>query len=169
MQGRWSRNALGTLYSLATSKVAAATSEDMIAVTNEVTSLLVHHREVLGDNHLETLRAQTLVLALKLLPLENLTEGALQKVARSDADLDSIVELSRRVMGPEHPRTLDCLAVLGMRYYLIGQLEESETTFKYIYEARREQSVSNDPITLAAMLNLSFVYNRQNRQEKRKE
>lgn len=169
LQGLWSRDALGTLYNLATSKLAAATSKNKIAVTNEVTSLLMHHREVLGENHVETLRAQTLVLAMKLLTLEDLTEEALQKVAKSDADLDSIIELSRRVMGPAHPRTLDCLFVLGVRYYLLGQLEESETTFEYIYEAKKEHTVSNHPDTLVAMWYLSLVYNRRNRQEKRKE
>lgn len=82
-------------------------------------------RRVFGDGHPDTLRSN-LVIALRARGQWEEAEGMNREV----------LEIRRRVLGEEHPDTLDCRNELANALQQQGNLQESEEMHREVLELR---------------------------------
>lgn len=68
------------------------------------------------------------------------------------------LELRRKVLGEQHPHTLDSIASLAAAYHYQGQHEKAKACYKEAIELRRQTLGERHPDTLRAMSLLGNVY-----------
>jgi serine/threonine protein kinase len=73
------------------------------------------------------------------------------------------LEIRKRVLGPEHPSTLDSMASLGTVYDNQSRYAESERLRSRVLEIQRRVLGPEHPDTLASMTNLASTFNREGR------
>jgi len=78
--------------------------------------------------------------------------------AEARTQLERALELHRRVLGPENPRTLKTINRLGRIAWLEGKYAESEKLFGRAVEIQRKVLGSEHPDTLDSTHNLGTVY-----------
>jgi eukaryotic-like serine/threonine-protein kinase len=103
---------------------------------------------VLGPEHLETLRALTL-LGRACTFQGKLTEG--ETIHRAG------LAVRRRLFGPTHDGTLDEIAALAIACRRLNKLAEAETLNRELFTTYRQTLGPDHPETLNAMSNLSVV------------
>ena len=112
------------------------------------------HRELLGDEHLDTLTSIH-------------TMGALLRrqgrLVEAEAYLREAVEGLRRVLGDEHPRTLSSVSSLGVLLVHRGMVAEAERYLRQVMESRRRVLGDDDPDTLLAIHNMGTLLSSQGR------
>jgi eukaryotic-like serine/threonine-protein kinase len=149
---------------LARSQFGAGSSQALIAATNVAELLLKQGKSaeaekqlrpdaealtrVLGPEHLETLRAFTL-LGRACTFQGKLTEG--EAIHRAG------LAVRRRVFGPTHAGTLDEIGALAITCRRLNKLEEAETLNRELFTTYRQTLGPDHPETLNAMSNLSVV------------
>jgi serine/threonine protein kinase/tetratricopeptide (TPR) repeat protein len=74
------------------------------------------------------------------------------------AQFNRALELHRRVLGAEDPKTLKTMGGLGRAVYLEGKYAEAETLFSQALKVRRRVLGPEHPATLGSMGNLANVY-----------
>jgi hypothetical protein len=72
--------------------------------------------------------------------------------------LERALDLQRRVMGKENPKTLRTMSHLGRSAYLQGKYAEAEALFSEVLEMQRGVLGREHPDTLYSMDNLANVY-----------
>jgi len=77
--------------------------------------------------------------------------------------LEQSVATRRRLLGEEHPETLDAMAALAFIYRTQGRLEEAERLDRRVLEARRRVLGEDHPDTLETMTELAAVYTYEKR------
>jgi tetratricopeptide (TPR) repeat protein len=83
------------------------------------------------------------------------------KYARAEALYGQILEIKRRVLGPEHPSTLGVLSVLGYMYQRQGKYELAETQAAQVLAGRRHALGFEHPDTMASAASLALAYQSQ--------
>ena len=83
------------------------------------------------------------------------------KYARAEAVFSQTLEIERRVLGPEHPDTLDTLSDFASMYQLQGKYVEAETHVAQALAGRRQALGSEDPETIASAADLALAYQSQ--------
>jgi hypothetical protein len=74
-----------------------------------------------------------------------------------------VIEARKRVMGPEHPHTLNSMSNLAAAYGNQGRLMEAEKLEVQVIDARKKVLGPEHPSTLTSMWNLSHIWKRQGR------
>ena len=69
-----------------------------------------------------------------------------------------VIETSRRVLGPEHPRTLNSMANLASTHRNQGQWKDAEALDLQVLETHERVLGMEHPWTLIAMSNLATTY-----------
>ncbi|KAF8143453.1 hypothetical protein K438DRAFT_2109361 [Mycena galopus ATCC 62051] len=112
-------------------------------------STLGKRREILGDDHLDTLTA-----------MNNLGNTYCTLGQFKDAEKLQLVVLERRrkILSGEHPDTLTVMNNLGNIYHSLGQLEDAEKLQLVVLEKRRQILSDEHLDTLTAMSNLAYTY-----------
>lgn len=72
--------------------------------------------------------------------------------------LTSALEIQRRMLGAQHPLTLDIMSNLARIYYLQGNVPEAEGLLKSVLEGRRLTAGPDHPFTLTTINNLAVLY-----------
>ena len=80
------------------------------------------------------------------------------KYPEAEALFSQTLEIQRRVLGPEHPDTLNSMNNLASVYYSQGKYAQAEALDSQILEIRRRVLGPEHPDTLASMNNLANVY-----------
>ena len=80
-----------------------------------------------------------------------------------------VLEIDKRVLGEEHPDTLNSMANLAVTYRQRGRLEEAEGLEVRVLEIRKRVLGEEHPNTLMSMANLAFVYRQRGRLEEAEE
>jgi serine/threonine protein kinase/tetratricopeptide (TPR) repeat protein len=83
---------------------------------------------------------------------------ALGDLPAAQPHLECAWDLGRRVLGEEHPRTLDYMNDLAALYYRQGQLAKAEPLFVRALELHRRVLGEEHRLTLIVMNNLATVY-----------
>jgi serine/threonine protein kinase/tetratricopeptide (TPR) repeat protein len=78
--------------------------------------------------------------------------------AAAGKQLERALDLRRRVLGPEHPATLDTTSNLAAVFDLEGKYAEAEALDSQILQIRRRVLGPEHPDTLTSMMSLAFVY-----------
>jgi tetratricopeptide (TPR) repeat protein len=74
-----------------------------------------------------------------------------------------VMEIRKRVLGPEHPDTLTSMANLASTYRDKGRWDEAEELFVQVMETNKKKLGSDHPDTLTSMANLALTYWNQSR------
>jgi tetratricopeptide (TPR) repeat protein len=85
------------------------------------------------------------------------------KYVQAEAQHAQTLAISRRVLGPEHPDTLNCLYGLAAVYAMQSKPDEAEPLYLQVLEARRRALGPEHPDTLAVLSGLATFYQRQGR------
>jgi tetratricopeptide (TPR) repeat protein len=80
-----------------------------------------------------------------------------------------LVEISKRVLGAEHPSTLTSMANLASTYRNQGKLKEAEELEVQVVKMRKQLLGTEHPDTLTSVNNLALTYNIQGRWYEAKE
>ena len=76
-----------------------------------------------------------------------------------------MMEMSKRVLGDEHPSTLTSMANLASTYRNQGRWKEAEELFVQVLETKKRVLGKEHPDTLTSMANLAFTLKSQSRDE----
>src|SRR5262249_53529255 len=76
-----------------------------------------------------------------------------------------VVELSRRVLGPEHPKTLSWTSELAEARSALGKLDDAEKLCRQTLETQRRVLPPENPEILMTMMTLANVLAREGRYE----
>ncbi|KAJ7081522.1 hypothetical protein C8R44DRAFT_862719 [Mycena epipterygia] len=115
--------------------------EKLKKVENLQAAVVQKRRDLLGDDHQDTLEAIDLG---KWKEAEQLEVGVLQQ--------------QRNILGDNHPDTLDVMANLALTYRRLGKLKEAEELGVVVLEKWRSLLGDNHPDTLMTMGNLATKY-----------
>jgi tetratricopeptide (TPR) repeat protein len=77
------------------------------------------------------------------------------------AQFERALELHRRALGEQNPKTFKTIRRLGTIAYVQGKYPEAEALFRQSLEGQRRVLGVSDPDTLGSMSNLAIVYRRQ--------
>ena len=80
------------------------------------------------------------------------------KYAQAEALFSQTLEIQRRVLGPEHPDTLDTLSDFASMYQRQGKYALAETYAAQALAGRRHALGSEDPDTMASAADLALAY-----------
>ncbi|GLB08582.1 hypothetical protein AtubIFM57258_004479 [Aspergillus tubingensis] len=80
-----------------------------------------------------------------------------------------VMELSKRVLGPEHPDTLSSMSNLALTYSYQGQWKEAEELQVQVLELRKRVLGPEHPDTFTSMSNLASTYSDQGQWKEAKE
>ncbi|KAI5778075.1 hypothetical protein EDC01DRAFT_675361 [Geopyxis carbonaria] len=80
-----------------------------------------------------------------------------------------LLETRKRVLGPEHPDTLEIMKHLASAYRGQGRVEEAEELGLTVLEKRKRVLGPEHPDTLSSMSNLAYTYRKQERWEEAEE
>jgi eukaryotic-like serine/threonine-protein kinase len=83
------------------------------------------------------------------------------KYAQAEAMFTKALEISRRVLGPEHPFTLGFLADFASMYQREGRYALAEAQAAQVVAGRRHTLGSEHPNTMAAAADLALAYQSQ--------
>ena len=86
-------------------------------------------------------------------------------VCRSRAPLQPLLEVSRRVLGEEHPNTLGTMNNLAQIYGFQGKYGEAETLYIKVQEVARRTLGEEHQNTLITMSNLATIYQNEGKYE----
>jgi len=85
------------------------------------------------------------------------------KYAQAEALQGQALEISRRVLGPEHPDTLNGMYWMATVTTLQGRPGEAEALYRQVLEARRRTLGPEHPDTLTVLAGLASLYQAQGR------
>ncbi|KAJ7120145.1 P-loop containing nucleoside triphosphate hydrolase protein [Mycena epipterygia] len=122
--------------------------------------VLERRRNLLGDNHPETLDA-----------MENLsaTYQSQEKLKEAEELKVVVLEKRRNLLGNNHPETLRAMGNLAGTYKDLGKLKEAQELEVLVLEKRKNILGENHPDTLIAMGNLAFTYTKLERWQEAQE
>jgi tetratricopeptide (TPR) repeat protein len=69
-----------------------------------------------------------------------------------------VVETRKRILGPDHPDTLNSMANLSSIYQDQRRLKEAEEVMVQVMETRKQLLGPEHPVTLNSMSNLASIY-----------
>lgn len=78
------------------------------------------------------------------------------------------IEISKRVLGAEHPSTLDSIGNLASIYRNQGRWKEAKDLLVQVMETRKRVLGAKHPSTLTSMGNLASTYRNQGRSKEAK-
>ncbi|KAJ7607626.1 hypothetical protein DFH06DRAFT_1066608 [Mycena polygramma] len=111
--------------------------------------VLQQYRELLGDDHSQTLKAMSSLA---------LTCSALGHYKEEEELQVFVFETQRRLLGDEHPETLFAMQGLAVAYGNLGQFKQAENLHVVVLEKWREFLGDSHQLTLEAMYNLASTY-----------
>jgi tetratricopeptide (TPR) repeat protein len=85
------------------------------------------------------------------------------KYAEAEALHGQALEISRRVLGPEHPDTLNGMYWMATATALEGRPVEAEALYRQVLEVRRRTLGSEHPDTLTVLTGLASMYQARGR------
>ncbi|KAF8586125.1 TPR-like protein, partial [Ramaria rubella] len=74
-----------------------------------------------------------------------------------------VIDLQKRLLGPEHPDTLSSIAILSLTYQKQGRWKEAEELGVQVVDLRKRLLGPEHPDTLQGMANLAATYHKQGR------
>ncbi|KAJ7093599.1 P-loop containing nucleoside triphosphate hydrolase protein, partial [Mycena epipterygia] len=122
--------------------------------------VLKQRRNILGDNHLDTLAVMGNLAA---------TYGGLGKLKESEELGVSLLEKRKNILGDNHLDTLKAMGNLAVTYMNLGKLKEAEELEIVVLEKKRNILSENHPDTLIAMGNLASTYTKLERWQEAQE
>ncbi len=133
------------LQALAKTMAALGRREQALSVLQEALEI---RRNVLGENHLETLHSQQMVGALL---------GTLGRPEEGLACLNSVQERLMQAVGSDHPATLSAANSLGGLLRLSGDHAGAERVWRKTLNERRRVLGDDHPDTLTSLNNLGVI------------
>ncbi|MGP3962731.1 protein kinase domain-containing protein [Nonomuraea sp. 3N208] len=115
----------------------------------ELSDVLPTLRQVLGDDHPDTLATRANLAAVLA------DDGRTDEAA---AHLREIVSAAARVLGPHHPQTLTARANLAAALTGSEQTDAAETELRKVIRARQRTLGHEHPDTLRVSVNLGYLY-----------
>jgi len=85
----------------------------------------------------------------------------LHLAAEARKQLERALDLYRRLLGAENPRTLKAMSRLGDTTLMLGKVPEAEALIRRTLEAQRRALGPEDPDTLHSMNSLATAYNQE--------
>jgi len=126
---------------------------------------LESRRRVLGPEHLDSLRSAISLAGTIGRRADELADQAQQ--ARLYAEAEKLeretIDIYRRVLGPQHPDTLESMTNLGSTLDSEHRYQEAERLQREVFEVQRRIIGAENPATLGSMNNLAFSLERQDR------
>ncbi|KAJ7200027.1 hypothetical protein GGX14DRAFT_372613 [Mycena pura] len=110
---------------------------------------LEKHREVLGDDHHDTLRAMTKLAEAYI---------DLAQYEKAKTLLVRVLDKQRQILGDDHPETLCSMRDLTLTYKRLGQLENALELGIQALEKCKQNLGEDHPDTLTSMAHLGSVY-----------
>ncbi|KAJ6569819.1 P-loop containing nucleoside triphosphate hydrolase protein [Mycena vulgaris] len=107
-------------------------------------TLVDYRRELLGDDHPDTLEAICLLAQ---------TYNELGQFTNAEKLL-----MRRKILSDSHPETLHAMANLAVTYHRLGKLQTAEELQIVVLDMRRKILGNSHPDTLLAMANLAVTY-----------
>jgi eukaryotic-like serine/threonine-protein kinase len=89
------------------------------------------------------------------------TYTALGLYPESRTQLERAIDLERRVLGPENPKTLQTASLLGYVFFLEGKYPQAEALQRQTLDIRRRVLGAEHPDTLSSMHGLAMVYSEE--------
>ncbi|KAJ7840619.1 P-loop containing nucleoside triphosphate hydrolase protein, partial [Mycena leptocephala] len=112
-------------------------------------AVLEKRKQVLGDDHLDTLRAMGNLAS---------TYNRLGKFEQAEELGVVVLEKRKQVLGDAHPDTLQAMANLASTYSKPGKFHKAEELEAVVLEKQRQAFGDDHPDTLRAMGNLALIY-----------
>jgi tetratricopeptide (TPR) repeat protein len=81
----------------------------------------------------------------------------------AEVEIIQVLEMRKRVLGPDHPSTLASMAALASTYKEQGRWNEAEKLYMQVVETRKAVLGPDHPSTLASMAALASTYRNQGR------
>ncbi|WP_219518997.1 serine/threonine-protein kinase [Nonomuraea ceibae] len=128
--------------------VALRAAGRLAEAERELSVVLPTLRQVLGDDHPDTLATRANLAAVLA------DDGRTDEAA---AHLREIVSAAARVLGPHHPQTLTARANLAVALRAAGRLAEAERELSVVLPTLRQVLGDDHPDTLATRANLAAV------------
>ena len=101
-------------------------------------------------------------MTINILAVRHYDEG---RYSESEPLFEEALGIRRRVLGPEHPDTLDSINDVANLYRRQGRYEEAEPLYDKALDVRRRVLGPEHPDTLISMNNLGILYRSQGRYE----
>ncbi|KAJ7218549.1 P-loop containing nucleoside triphosphate hydrolase protein [Mycena pura] len=110
---------------------------------------LQNHREVLGDDHLDTSRSMTRLAVVY---------RHLGQYEKAKTLLVHGLDKQRQILGDDHPDTLESIHSLALTYCELGQYENALELGLMAVEKKKEIMGEDHPDSMSAMIDLGVVY-----------
>jgi len=79
------------------------------------------------------------------------------KFSEAEPLFNQALEIRRRVLGPEHPDTLDSMNFLGYLYRYSGRIPQAEVILNQVLEVNRRTHGPDDPSTTASLASVADI------------